>query len=217
MNYEEMDDWPARLKKFRASTRLSQAKVGRALGIAAASVAQWEIGRSKPMLDRLPAIAALYNVSLEELCGRDLGSPQEALKAAGNLDKTVTKLPVAGFVAGADRVVIFQDGDIDQDGDVELPFAGYNGIILRVQGESMVPRYKPGEVVGIHFPGKESLSLKMIGKDVVAKLSDGQMVLKTVAPGPSPSSFVLASVNPMVPPIYNPEIEWVSQIDFHVV
>lgn len=217
MDDASMEDWSARLKKFRASTRLSQAKVGRALGIAAASVAQWEIGRSKPMLDRLPAIAALYDVSLEELCGQDLGSPQEALKAAKSQDRPVTKLPVSGFVAGADRVIMFENGDIDQDGDVDLPFAGYNGIVLRVQGESMVPRYKPGEVVGIHFPGKESLSLKMIGKDVVAKLSDGQMVLKTVAPGPSPSSFVLASVNPMVPPIYDPEIEWVSQIDFHVV
>ncbi|EHH68808.1 XRE family transcriptional regulator [Gluconobacter morbifer] len=212
-----MDDWATRLKRFRTATRLSQAKVARALGIAPASVAQWEIGRSKPSLDRLPAIATLYDVSLEELCGPDLGSPVEALQAAKTPERRHRRIPVSGFVSGADRVVIYADGDILQDGDVELPFGGYDGLVLRVNGESMVPRYKPGEVVGIHLPGKNHFSLKMIGKDVVAKLADGQMVLKTVMPGKDSHSFVLASVNPLVPPIFDPRIEWVAPIEFHLI
>lgn len=218
IDYECMEDWASRLKRLRMHTRLSQAKVARELGISAPSVAQWEIGRSKPMLDRLPQLAALYGVSLEDLCGSDLGSPKEALKAAGcTLSERGTKVPVSGFVAGADRVVLFEDGDIEQDGEAYLPFQCYDGIVLRVQGESMVPRYKPGEVIGIHLPGRETFSLRMIGKDVVARLSDGQMVLKTVASGPKPATFVLTSVNPMVPPIFEPEIEWVAPVEFHLV
>lgn len=212
-----MDTWPIRLKKLRSVTRLSQAKVARALGIAPASVAQWEIGRSKPSLDRLPLLASLYGVTLEELCGNDLGTPKEAENASGCDVRSFLRLPVSGFVAGADRVVIFSDGDIQEDGEVDLPFPIYNGIILRVTGESMVPRYKPGEVIGIRPRGRDSFSIKMLGRDVVAKLSDGQVVLKTVSSGPEPNSFVLVSVNPMVPPIYNPDIEWVSPIDFHLV
>ncbi|WP_228125655.1 helix-turn-helix domain-containing protein [Gluconobacter cadivus] len=213
---DPMEDWATRLKRLRTATRLSQAKVARAMGIAPASVAQWEIGRSKPSLDRLSALANLYGVSLADICGTDLGSPTEALKAA-KIQPPRNRFPVSGFVSGADRVIMYSDGDIVQDGDVELPFGGYDGIILRVNGESMVPRYKPGEVVGIHLPGKEHFTTKMIGKDVVAKLLDGQIVLKTVMCGGDSSSFVLASVNPLVPPIFNPEIEWISQIEFHLV
>gem|GEM_PF-3094470 len=211
-----MHDWATRLKRFRMTTRLSQAKVARALGIAPASVAQWEIGRSKPSLDRLPTIAALYGVSLEELCGPDLGSPVEALKAAKTPEKKRNIFTVSGYVSGADRVVMYCDGDVPNDMEIELPFSGYDGLILRVNGESMVPRYKPGEIVGIHLPGKSQFSIKMIGKDVVAKLSDGQIVLKTVMSGRDTSSFVLSSVNPLVSPIFDPEIEWISPIDFHI-
>ncbi|EGG74659.1 hypothetical protein SXCC_04764 [Gluconacetobacter sp. SXCC-1] len=57
----------------------------------------------------------------------------------------------------------------------------------------------------------------MIGRDVVAKLEDGQILLKTLINGPSPETFALASVNPMVPPIFNPPFEWISPIDFHLV
>lgn len=216
IHISSMDDWASRLKRLRTATRLSQAKVARALGIAPASVAQWEIGRSKPSLDRLPTIAALYGVSLEELCGPDLGSPTEALKASKMPIRRQSSFLVSGYVSGADRVIMYCDGDAANDMEVELPFTGYDGLILRVNGESMVPRYKPGEIVGIHLPGKEQFSLKMIGKDVVAKLSDGQIVLKTVMQGHNNNSYTLSSVNPLVAPIFDPQVEWVSPIDFHI-
>ncbi|MBS1015180.1 LexA family transcriptional regulator [Acetobacter persici] len=211
-------DWPTRLKRLRNATRLSQAKVARELGISAPSVAQWEIGRTKPSLDRLPAIARLYGVSLETLCGNDLGSPKEAIRAA-TMGPIPTKTPIAGYVAGADRIVLFEDGDCNgqSNDEIELPFREYDGLVLQVTGESMVPRYKPGEVIGITLPGKTSPSIKMLGRDVVVRLSDGQTVIKTLNIGPDRDSYVLTSVNPMVKPIYNPDIEWIAPIDFHIV
>lgn len=83
-HYRSMESWPTRLKRLRTATRMSQAKVAKALKIAAPSVAQWEIGRSKPSLDRLPALAELYGVSLEEICGTDLGSPDAARMVSTN-------------------------------------------------------------------------------------------------------------------------------------
>lgn len=70
-----MEPWPVRMKRLRAATGLSQAKVARHFGIAPVSVAQWETGRSKPMLDRIPALASLYRVSIAELCGSDIPIP----------------------------------------------------------------------------------------------------------------------------------------------
>lgn len=119
-------------------------------------------------------------------------------------------------MAAADRVVIYNQDELQGEG-INLPFRGYQGYVLRVTGESMVPRYKPNELVGFRLPGVTYPSLKMIGRDVVAKLEDGQILLKTLINGPSPETFALASVNPMVPPIFNPPFEWISPIDFHLV
>ncbi|MFT8335122.1 MAG: helix-turn-helix domain-containing protein [Acetobacter orientalis] len=212
------DDWHTRLKRLRGATRLSQAKVARLLGIAAPSVAQWETGRSKPSLDRLPALAEIYGVTLETLCGHDLGSPKEALRAA-NDEPLTQRTPISGYVAAADRIVIFENGDCQGQpiDDVELPFKNYPGLVFQITGESMVPRYKPGEIIGVQLPGKPFPSIKMLGKDVVARLSDGQTVIKTLNTGPSRDSYVLTSVNPLVQPIYDPDIEWIAPIDFHIV
>ena len=67
-----MEPWPTRLKKLRAATGLSQAQVAKHFGIKPSSVAQWEIGRSKPTVDKLSDLAILYRVSLNTLCGDDI-------------------------------------------------------------------------------------------------------------------------------------------------
>ena len=56
-----------RLRNARHAAGLSQRAAARHLGIAAASLAQWEIGRTRPDLDRLPSIAALYLIPLTDL------------------------------------------------------------------------------------------------------------------------------------------------------
>ncbi|MBY4641487.1 XRE family transcriptional regulator [Gluconacetobacter entanii] len=211
-----MENWATRLKRMRLAVRLSQAKAGKQLGIKGPSIAQWESGRSKPALDRLPELADLYQVTLEELCGTDLGSPEAARRAASEGLTTSEIVRVAGCVAAADRVVIYNQDELQGEG-ISLPFRGYPGYVLRVTGESMVPRYKPDELVGFRLPGAPYPSFKMIGRDVVAKLDDGQILLKTLINGPTPESFALASVNPMVPPIFDPPFEWISPIDFHLV
>jgi len=77
-----METWHNRLKRLRnARPKLSQAKVAGLVGIKPSSVAQWEIGRSKPTIDKLPRLAELYHVSLQELCGDDL--PLIDIAAAG--------------------------------------------------------------------------------------------------------------------------------------
>ncbi|GBQ32180.1 S24 family peptidase [Gluconacetobacter azotocaptans] len=126
-----------------------------------------------------------------------------------------TRTKVVGYVGAADRVVIYDHESLEEE-QVILPFFNYPGRVLRVQGESMLPRYKPGELIGIRLPGRESPSAKMLGQDVVAKLANDQMVLKTVVAGAASDTFTLLSVNPMVPPIYDAPIEWIAPIDFHL-
>jgi DNA-binding transcriptional regulator YiaG len=53
VHYGQMEFWPDRLRRMRRATGLSQAKVGAHLNISGPSVAQWEIGRSKPEVGKL--------------------------------------------------------------------------------------------------------------------------------------------------------------------
>jgi transcriptional regulator with XRE-family HTH domain len=67
---------------MRNAVHLSQAAVAKALGIKGPSVAQWEIGRSRPGVDKLPALARLYKVSLDDLCGTDLPLTDDARRSS---------------------------------------------------------------------------------------------------------------------------------------
>lgn len=88
-----MEAWNDRLRRIRNATRprLSQVKVAKAFGIAPASVAQWELGRSRPAIDKLARLARLYGVSLEDLAGHDLSvnGVGASLEAAEDVFKTV--------------------------------------------------------------------------------------------------------------------------------
>ena len=55
----------------RNKAGLSQAAVAEKLGIAPASVSQWETGKTVPKADRLPEIAALYRCTVDELLAPD--------------------------------------------------------------------------------------------------------------------------------------------------
>jgi transcriptional regulator with XRE-family HTH domain len=91
-----------RLARLRVAAGLTQREVARALGIKSPSVAQWEGGRSRPDIERLPSLASLYKVSIEELCGADFPAVDqrgrlELLAAYDALDEDgrVTLLRVA--------------------------------------------------------------------------------------------------------------------------
>lgn len=59
----------ARLARLRQSRRMSLADVADALELSKPTVWAWEKGRARPADHRLPAIAALYGIELEELVG----------------------------------------------------------------------------------------------------------------------------------------------------
>jgi transcriptional regulator with XRE-family HTH domain len=101
-----MESLNERLARLRQAAGLTQRRVAQALGIKSPSVAQWESGRSRPDLERLPALARLYKVTIEELCGTDFPAIQQQgrldlLDAYDTLDEEgrITLLTVARSLA----------------------------------------------------------------------------------------------------------------------
>ena len=62
-----------KLKELRKKKGNTQADLARVVGVSTKSVKNWESDISDPDLSHAKAIADYYNVSLDELVGRDLG------------------------------------------------------------------------------------------------------------------------------------------------
>lgn len=58
------------LKKYRTNKGLSQEKIAELLGVSRQAVTKWESGQTTPSSDNLIALAQIYDVSLDELIGR---------------------------------------------------------------------------------------------------------------------------------------------------
>ena len=66
-----MNYLPANLKKYRIQKELSQEDVAEFLGITAQSVSKWERGESYPDITLLPALANIFETSVDLLLGMD--------------------------------------------------------------------------------------------------------------------------------------------------
>ena len=62
---------PANLKKYRIAKDLTQEEVAEFLGITAQSVSKWERGESYPDITFLPALANIFETSVDLLIGMD--------------------------------------------------------------------------------------------------------------------------------------------------
>lgn len=113
-----MEEWNRRLARLRNKTGMSQAKAAKSLGIAPASVAQWETGRSRPDISRLPALARLYNVDIRELCGDDLPLPPADPERA-HLSSLIDQLTPANIAA----MILIAEGLIKSQAPPPHPFA----------------------------------------------------------------------------------------------
>ncbi|ADL33394.1 HTH/TPR domain-containing protein [Butyrivibrio proteoclasticus B316] len=66
-----MNYLPANLKKYRIQKDLTQEDVAEFLGITAQSVSKWERGESYPDITLLPALANIFETSVDLLLGMD--------------------------------------------------------------------------------------------------------------------------------------------------
>ncbi|MDE6472371.1 MAG: helix-turn-helix domain-containing protein [Clostridia bacterium] len=59
------------LKYQRKVNKLSQREVAEVLGVGANAISRWEMGDHTPSIYELIALADFYDISLDELVGRD--------------------------------------------------------------------------------------------------------------------------------------------------
>jgi phage repressor protein C with HTH and peptisase S24 domain len=136
-------------------------------------------------------------------------------KLAGVLDVSLADLlsaprvPVVGFI-GAGGEVIFEE--VDHDDPVARP-PGISGtlVALVVNGTSMLPKYKDGDIIYIQRE-HDGLLPDYIGEDCAVRLTNGETFIKQLIRGSTEGRFTLLSLN--APPIEDVEIEWATPVLF---
>lgn len=89
------------LKKYRILKNLTQENVAEYLGITPQSVSKWERGDSYPDITFLPALANIFETSIDVLIGMDT---IRAEKTRYEIHKTASEFQQAGDYSSAERV-----------------------------------------------------------------------------------------------------------------
>mgnify|MGYP003295368727 CR=1 FL=1 len=92
---------PENLKKYRALKNLTQEDVAEYLGITPQSVSKWERGESYPDITFLPALANIFETSIDLLIGMDT---IRAEQTRYNIHKTAVEFQRNGDYASAKKV-----------------------------------------------------------------------------------------------------------------
>lgn len=176
-----------RLSHLRKKAGLTQDKLAAELNSGRSTVTKLERGEI-PMNDRwLEKLSAILNCTPSDILG--------------------DMVPIVGKI-GAGGSVVFEDlGSAEM---VKRP-PDTNGelIGLEVDGESMLPKFDPGDIVYISRD-RVGVDLSDIGAICACRLLSGETYLKQLAKGSKPGVFTLRSYN--AADMEDCELEWATPI-----
>lgn len=179
------------LKQLRLKHDLRQADISRIFNVSLGAVGNWESGKRMPDTDMLMKIANYFEVSVDELLGREPIKPR--------FDPADNWIPVLGNVAAgipAEAIESFDSEDPDDWEQIDDAMAR-NGkhVALRINGSSMEPRMKKGDVVIVRLqPTIED------GEIAIVKVNGDEATCKKIKK--TLQGITLVPLNPAYSPIF---------------
>lgn len=119
------------------------------------------------------------------------------------------RVPVAGFI-GAGGTVIFEDMGIE-DTVLRPPAISGDLIALEVRGESMLPKFDPGDIIYIQRQ-HDGVLPEYLGEYCAVRLQGGETYLKKLMAGSRPGVFTLVSLN--AADMVDVEVKWATPVLF---
>lgn len=174
-----MEPFGERLARYRKARGVSRQQLADAIGVTRAAIALLENGQSKGMeASNLLRAAEFLQVDPEDLQHGELErGPKVVAQRRVRYNASVRDVPVLGYVmANPIEDGYFDDAGPELDAGAEfLPFATRdpNAYALRVRGDSMQPRIRPGELIVV------SPSAAVVpGNDVLVRTKSGRKIVK---------------------------------------
>jgi phage repressor protein C with HTH and peptisase S24 domain len=192
-----MDIMKNRIKEIRKSKGISQESLGDMIGMKKAGVSKLERGSVKLTTAHIDKIAQALGCDPIEIMGKTAYSQETRPLSRGlsEAPRTVqsSKIPVWGTVdaQGGERYAInTEDTPIDFIEPLPVQETDKDAFGLLVAGESMFPKYEPGNIVCVHT---RKPAIK--GRDCVVEMNDGSGLIKKYL-GMQGDSYLLEQLNP---------------------
>ena len=130
-----------RIAELRKTANISQAKLGKIIGVAQNTVCNWENGNREPDQVSLNKIADYFNVSVDYLLGRQATMDSPTPSVPGS-----KWIPVLRAVAAGVPLEAIEEIEDYEEISPEMAASG-DYFALRIKGDSMEPRIHTGDVV----------------------------------------------------------------------
>lgn len=130
------------LRDLRSSRDLTQTQLANSLGLAFSTISMYERGEREPDLETLEAIADYFNISINQLLGKDDSISYDNIIPLPNMNR----IPLLGTIACGEPILAQEnvECEIDIPEDIKADFA------LRCSGNSMIDaRILDGDIVYI--------------------------------------------------------------------
>ena len=121
------------VKQLRLSAGMQQKELALIVGVAAATVSEWEHGKKNPSGERLKKLSQIFGVSIGTVLGIE----------EGFIPIRKGSVPIVGEIACG--VPITAEENID--GYADLPDGVHADFALRCKGDSMTPTFENGDLV----------------------------------------------------------------------
>ena len=174
-----------RIAELRKKNGISQAQLGKVLGVAQNTISNWENGNREPDNESLRKMSALFDVSINYILGAD---EQSVSSASG------VWIPVLGTVAAGIPLEAIENVVGREEITAEMARAGKH-VALRIHGDSMEPKFSDGDVVIVRLqPEVEN------GEIAIVFVNGDEATCKKIKK--TPEGVMLISLNPAYEPMF---------------
>lgn len=137
------------IKRLRKERKYTQAHLAELLGTKPTTVASWEQGRNKPLMDKVQKMAIIFNVPISEIVGgEENDTPSNIIYPLSDSLQRVT-IPIIGEIACGDPITAEENIDGYTEETFEKPIPSGTLFALRCKGHSMEPTIHDGSLVTI--------------------------------------------------------------------
>lgn len=185
----------ANLKHYLDLHEIKQTDFAEMLDVSEATISKWLSGKTSPRMKKLDAICGILNVSREDLLYEHDFEEDEPIPASNLYTATVKDFPLLGTIAAGQPIFAEET--------VPVLVSGAAGIdadfCLKIQGDSMTPKIKDGDIV---FIRKQSMVEDgEIAAVLITELYGDTATLKRVYYDKEENKIQLIAENPKYPPL----------------
>ena len=172
------------IRYYRKLNKLTQADLANKLDVAPTAISAWEVGRNKPLMDKIEQMSTLFNVKKSDLLGDEIDTPTNLVPISR---ASIVNIPILGTIK-CGQPILAEDNITGYREELSDRLPSGNLFYLKSQGDSMLPtipegslvliREQPtveyGEVAAVLVNGDTEATLKRVKKqgDIVMLIAD---------------------------------------------